>query len=362
MNQWAIVDLETTGGSPGTDRITEIGVVLLDGQTEVGRFQSLVDPERSIPVFVQKLTGIDDSMVRGAPVFYSLAESLFELLSHRILVAHNVAFDYKFLRHEFAQCGLVYDPQRLCTVQLGRKLYPGHSSYSLGNFCAALGFESFCHHRAMADTLACASILQKALNDHGEERVLVHVKGNVKPSILPQGWSAGDLMRLPDAPGVLWFHNAQHEVLYVTECASVRVKANHLLSMGKRSPLWGARQGIADMSFEPTGNELLAKILAWQEVARAKPPCNKALRLPAYSGPPLGDLLLVGPGRSDSEHCVIVVKQGKVLGYRFVDSEECLNADSYGDYLEPLRGPFDAAVLVRQQIQRGGKSWRCIKG
>lgn len=358
MKQWAVLDLETTGGCPGPDRITEVGLVLLDGTLEVGRFQSLVDPERGIPPFITRLTGIDEAMLRGAPTFHQIAESLLEMLQDRVLVAHNVPFDYKFLKHELARCGLAYDPPRLCTVQVGRRLFPGHASYSLGRFAADLGIESFRHHRALGDALACASILQIAVERHGEDKVAEGIKGVLAPTLLPEGWTAERLRQIPDAPGVLWFHGLKGQLLFVTDAASLRVKASHLLSMGKRSPLWAARQGLGDISYELTGNELLARILALQEADREKPSCNKPMRLPAVTGAPPANLLLAGPGRSATERCHIAVRGGRVLGYRFVEQDEPIGEGQVWENLTAFAARPDPLLLVKQQIQRGGGGWR----
>jgi len=358
MQRWAIVDLETTGGAPGPDRITEIGVVLLDGTEEVGQYQSLVYPGRPIPSFVKQLTGITDEMVRGAPSFHQLAGTLLDLFADRVVVAHNAPFDVKFLRHEFAQCGIAFDPARLCTVQASRRLFPGYDSYSLGKFADAIGIGGFRHHRALGDALACAGILRKALMEHGEEKVCEGIKGLVVPAILPKDWSAADLMKIPDAPGVLWFHGTKGQLLYVCEAPSLRVKALHVLSMGRRSPLWAARQGLESISHERTGSELLARILAIQEIIGRKPSCNKAPRLPSDSGAPLGSCMLVGPGRDDGEKCLIGIRNGKVWGYRFLQLDESLEIGDYWSGFEKFRAQPDPILLIRQQINRGGGGWR----
>ena len=114
--KFAVVDLETTGGTPENGRITEVGIVLLDDFQVVKTFQTLVDPGMPIQPFVQKLTGITDEMVSGQPQFSSIAEEVAELLKGRIFVAHNVQFDSKFMRAELRRSCIKFDPPRLCTV------------------------------------------------------------------------------------------------------------------------------------------------------------------------------------------------------------------------------------------------------
>ena len=179
--KFAVVDVETSGGAGDENRITEIGIALLDGVEQVGEFHSLVDPGVPITPFVQNLTGITDEMVRGAPQFQALAEEIAELLDGRIFVAHNVMFDSKIMRTEMKRCCIAFDPPRLCTVKLSRKVFPGHVSYSLHNLTEALGLPDFNHHRAMADTLACAEILKLAYNKVGPEKILKEVKNLSTP-------------------------------------------------------------------------------------------------------------------------------------------------------------------------------------
>lgn len=181
MLKFAVVDVETTGGAGDLNRITEIGIVLLDGTEQVGEFHSLVDPGVPITPFVQNLTGITDEMVSGAPQFQTLAEKVAEMLDGRIFVAHNVQFDCRMVRTELKRCCVKFDPPRLCTVKLSRKVFPGFTSYSLHNLTESLGLNDFRHHRAMDDTLACAEILKLAYNKVGPEKILKEVKNLSTP-------------------------------------------------------------------------------------------------------------------------------------------------------------------------------------
>ena len=179
--KFAVVDVETSGGAGDQNRITEIGILLLDGTEPVGEYHTLVDPGVPITPFVQNLTGITDEMVSGQPQFAKVAEHIAGLLDGRIFVAHNVQFDSKVMRTEMKRCCVAFDPPRLCTVKLSRKVFPGHVSYSLHNLTESLGLPDFNHHRAMADTLACAEILKLAYNKIGPEKILKEVKNLSTP-------------------------------------------------------------------------------------------------------------------------------------------------------------------------------------
>ncbi|MBP9064411.1 MAG: 3'-5' exonuclease, partial [Aquabacterium sp.] len=121
------VDLETTGATGTVDRITEIGIVEVNEEGEVREWSSLVNPQTSIPPFIQNLTGISDAMVADAPTFEELAEEVLMRLHGRLFVAHNARFDYGFLKSEFKRVGVDFKATVLCTVKLSRKLFPQFS-------------------------------------------------------------------------------------------------------------------------------------------------------------------------------------------------------------------------------------------
>ena len=156
---YAIIDIETTGGSARLEKITEIAIYLHDGEKITGEYATLVNPERNIPYFITNLTGITNEMVEGAPRFYEIARNVIELTEGRIFVAHNARFDYSFIRQEFKSLGYNFRRSILDTVTLSRKLFPGYRSYSLGNICRELKIQLTARHRAAGDALATAKLL-----------------------------------------------------------------------------------------------------------------------------------------------------------------------------------------------------------
>ena len=134
--EYAIVDIETTGGNASGSRITEIAIIIHDGIQVLDRYETLVNPQKEIPLPIFALTGINNEMVRDAPIFDDIAEKVLEMLTGRIFVAHNVNFDHSFVRHELGRAGLKWTAKnKLCTVRAARKIKPGLPSYSLGNLC-----------------------------------------------------------------------------------------------------------------------------------------------------------------------------------------------------------------------------------
>ena len=145
---YAVIDIETTGGYSHGNKIIEIAIFIYDGKKIVDRFHSLINPERYIPDQIFGLTGISNSMVEDAPKFYELAKEIIALTEDKIFVAHNVGFDYGFVKSEFKSLGYTYRRKKLCTVRLSRKIFPGLRSYSLGNICKSLSIEIKDRHRA----------------------------------------------------------------------------------------------------------------------------------------------------------------------------------------------------------------------
>ena len=127
--KFAIVDIETTGGSNKSRGITEIGIVVTDGTQILERWTSFVNPFEPIPSRITALTGISDDMVEDAPGFEDLAEDVANLLGDCVFVAHNVGFDYAFIRGHFEAIGHSWQRPKLCTVRLARKAFPGMPRY-----------------------------------------------------------------------------------------------------------------------------------------------------------------------------------------------------------------------------------------
>lgn len=165
---FSIIDIETTGSQYKYGKITEIAIYQHNGQHITDSYSTLINPEMDIPFFITELTGINNTMVKDAPRFYEVAKKIVELTQGRTFVAHNVSFDYKFIQEEFARLGYDYKRKTMCTVQLSRRLLPGHRSYSLGKICAELGIEINGRHRAAGDALATVKLFEILLHKNAE--------------------------------------------------------------------------------------------------------------------------------------------------------------------------------------------------
>ena len=157
---YTIIDIETTGGSPKKCKITEIAIYKHDGEKIIDKFITLVNPERNIPHFIVKLTGILNNMVVNAPRFFEIAKKIHEITDNCVFVAHNVKFDYNVIKSEFESLGFKYKRPNLCTVRSSKKIIPGHKSYSLGKLTESLGINLNDRHRASGDALATTKLFE----------------------------------------------------------------------------------------------------------------------------------------------------------------------------------------------------------
>ncbi len=276
---YAVVDLETTGGQPPRDRITEIAIVLHDGERITDRFHTLVNPERPIPLAVQRLTGITDAMVAEAPRFPEVARQIVELTEGRIFVAHNAQFDYGFLKAAFGELGYSYQRKSVCTVRLARQYLPGHESYSLGKLCRSLGIEVQGRHRALGDATATSELLTRILANSRPEGLLEQLEQEAHRLPLPPKLSPAVVDKLPVATGVYYFHDEQGKVLYVGKSINIRQRVHDHLRIDYRRKREAAfKSQIADISWTATGTELVALLHEAAEIGRYQPPFNRALK------------------------------------------------------------------------------------
>ncbi len=174
---FAIVDIETCGGKFDypNGRIIEICILIHNGERVIDNFTTLINPECTISYMYTNITGISNEMVQHAPKFHEVAKQIVHYLHGKTFVAHNVHFDYNFIKQEFASIGYVFNSKKICTVTLSRKLIPGKKSYSLGVLCESLGIKIIGRHRAEGDAIATAELLEillKINNEKGQQLLL----------------------------------------------------------------------------------------------------------------------------------------------------------------------------------------------
>jgi len=282
FKRYAIVDIETTGGRASRDKITEIAVVIHDGQKIIDSFESLVNPECYIPYGITQLTGITQEMVAEAPKFYEIAKQFVEITEGAVFVAHNVRFDYGFIREEFARLGYTYSRKQLCTVRLSRKAFPGLPSYSLGNLIRHFNISVNDRHRAMADVAATVDLFQRILaQEKSEDEVKQMVNLGIRESRLPKNFSIEKIHALPEETGVYYLHDEEGRVVYVGKSINIRKRiAEHFADQTEKARKLQER--VHEVTYELTGSELLALLLESHEIKRLTPPINRAQRIRSF--------------------------------------------------------------------------------
>lgn len=184
--EFAIVDIETTGGMPQMHGITEIAIVMHNGVEVTGKYVTLVNPRQKIPPFIVNMTGISDAMVAEAPLFEEVAPQIYNLLKDRIFVAHNVSFDYSFVHYLLGKSGFQWSAPKLCTIKLSKKVFPGLVKYGLGSLTKDLGIRIEGRHRAWGDAQATAEVLTMAIEKEGMDPIhLLLAKKEPRKKIAP---------------------------------------------------------------------------------------------------------------------------------------------------------------------------------
>lgn len=276
---YAIVDIETTGGHASANGITEVAILIHDGRDVTQRFSTLINPLIPIPVYIQALTGINDEMVRSAPTFKEAAGEIFTLLHDKIFVAHNVNFDFSFLRYHLGAAGYVLQTKKICTIRLSRKIMPGYSSYSLGKLCKQVGIDLIDRHRAMGDASATACLFSMLLERDTEGHISKALNQRSKEQSLPPHLPKEDIDKLPSVPGIYYFHNNKAKVVYVGKAVDIRKRVNsHFANNKPGRQKQDFLREIHHITFTECATELMSFILEAVEIKRLWPAYNRALK------------------------------------------------------------------------------------
>ena len=273
---FAIVDIETCGSKFAfrKGRIIEICILIHDGMSVVDKYSTLINPECYISGFYTQISGITNEMVADAPKFHEVAKEIIAFTEGKIFVAHNAAFDYHFVRDEFASMGYTFRRETLCTVRLSRKLIPGKKSYSLGNLCSDIGIQIENRHRAEGDAVATAKLLDillqlktqsKEYKTKSVTQIMTTKVQNIKKYIVD---------KLPESCGVYYFLNKEGQIIYIGKSVNMYSRAlSHYNTDLKKSK--AMLQDIHDVDFVETGSELISLLLESQEIKKHQPIYNR---------------------------------------------------------------------------------------
>jgi DNA polymerase-3 subunit epsilon len=260
--EFAIVDIETTGGYAAASGITEIAIIIHDGENIIERFETLINPGKNIPLYIQSLTGIDNEMVAASPYFEDIAVQIFKLLQGRVFVAHSVNFDYSFLKHHLEVAGYNLNVPKLCTVRLSRKIVPGLASYSLGRLCDSLQIPLHNRHRAGGDAAATAILFSQLMKWDKQGMIAAMLKRNSKEQSLPPNVPKSVFEALPSCPGVYYFINRSGKVIYVGKAIDIKKRvSSHFTGHTADARRQHFMRDVFHISFEVCATELMALIL-----------------------------------------------------------------------------------------------------
>lgn len=359
---YSVIDIETTGGAFNEEGITEIAIHRFDGFKVLDTFISLINPEREIQPFVQKLTGISNDMVKSAPKFYQVAKRIVEITENSVLVAHNAPFDYRILRTEFNRLGYDFQRQTLCTVDLSKKLIPEADSHSLGKLVKSLGIPISDRHRANGDALATLKLLQVLLDRDSEKAIVGEVIRSAAHGELSER-QLELVESVPSETGVYYLYGKDGVVLFINAASDMKRDVNRHFT-GSGQPLKSLRKNIREVRFERTGSLLLARLKADQEVRLIKPMYRPKLPKSAVivsefleiNGESYrlkdSNLLLIDKGRSIGEQGALWIQNGrlKALGF-FGLNHQLNNLGILENLLTPITHYDGSLRILRQYLQ-----------
>ncbi|WP_373974598.1 exonuclease domain-containing protein [Chitinibacter sp. SCUT-21] len=339
-----LLDLETTGAKPASDRITEIGLVHINQVDEgIASWSALVNPCQAIPPFIQELTGIDDAMVANAPTFADLADEVLAKLDDRIFVAHNARFDYTFLRNEFKRLGMTFRAKVLCTVQLSRKLYPDEFKHSLDALIARHGLEYHGErHRALTDAELIYQFLNAAVKDLGAERVQAAIDELIRPPALPPQIDERVIDDLPDTAGVYIFYGERDEALFVGSNSNLRRRV--LQHFGKKAGDGQAAHlsaALRRIDWIETSGDLGSALLERRLLSQLRPRFNPSVRGKVDQTQSVWEVVLPELGASE-----------QALQIRLLPLSDMPQAK--GDLFGPFRGAREAQNVLNRIIKGQG--------
>ncbi|HSJ19261.1 MAG TPA: DEDD exonuclease domain-containing protein, partial [Nocardioidaceae bacterium] len=284
---FCVVDLETTGGSAaGGSMITEVGAVKVRGGEALGEFQTLVNPQQSIPAFIAVLTGITDSMVARAPSIEQVLPQFLEFAQGCVLVAHNAPFDVGFLKHFAAEQGRPWPAfEVLDTARLARRVITRDEAPNckLGSLATLFGASTTPNHRALSDARATVDVLHGLIARLGGLGVHTLEELQTFSSRVSQAQRKKRHLAetLPHAPGVYLFRDESERVLYVGTSKDLRARVRSYFTASETRSRMGEMVGLAaSVTGIECATALEAEVRELRLIAEHKPKYNRRSRFP----------------------------------------------------------------------------------
>ena len=300
------VDIETTGGSARNSRVLEVAAVRVEPDGTEREFSSLIDPETHIPSTITRITGITSGDIVNAPKFNEVADELADIINGAVFVAHNVRFDYSFLKMEFGLLGMTFAPKLLCTVRLSRALYAYEKGHSLAKLIERHEIPVLDRHRALADAQAIKYFAELAFDQHGEDKFNQMVEKQLGTQYLPPNLDVEELESIGNVPGVYIFKDDVGQPMYVGKSVTLK---NRILSHFRDTSAREVKisQTVHHVETIPTGSELAALVLESKLVKELQPLFNRQLRrIRRYA--------LLMKDTTDDGYATLAVRSGQIDG------------------------------------------------
>jgi DNA polymerase III subunit epsilon len=274
----AFVDLETTGATATRDRVTEVAVITWDGR-ETTSWSQLLNPEARIPPFIESLTGIHNEMVENAPRFAEIADELAARLAGHIFVAHNVRFDYAFLKNEFRRVDIDFRAPVLCTVKYSRKLFPQYAKHNLDSLIARHGLSAGSRHRALGDAQAIFDFWRKMDETFPAEHLEAVRKTLLARPSLPPHIDAERIDDIPDQHGVYLFYGDNDLPIYVGKAKQLKQRVlAHFSADHALAKEMSISQQVRRIEWQACAGEVDALITEARLIKELQPTLNRQLR------------------------------------------------------------------------------------
>ena len=329
---YTIVDLEATGGKFNEESIIEIAIYKFDGVSITDQFISLVNPEKEIHPYVEKLTGISTKMLKTAPKFHEIAKRVIEITSDSVLVAHNAQFDYRILQLEFKRLGFDFSMKSICTVILSQELLPDQQSYKLGRLSRSLGIPIKDRHRASGDALATVELfkilLEKDVKQEIIRKSIVEFPGEKMDNIFKDV-----IDNLKENTGVFYIYNDKNELVYIDFSKDIKNKLIKLFTSKKFIPKY-VQNNFKTIKVHPTGNVHIAILKTLQEIDSLKPKINNNVDPKIFSKiskPEIinetSDFVITFNGKKEADKSFILFKSGVIEGYGYFELFNNINSE-----------------------------------
>lgn len=275
----AFVDVETTGGSYHADRVIDIGIVRVCDNKIQQIYSSLINPDTYIPPQIEQLTGITAHHLETAPSFRQVADEVEELLKDCVFVAHNVRFDYGFLKSEFQRLGRPFQRKHFCTAKLSRLLYPAHKRHNLDAVIDRCHLSCPQRHRALPDAQVLWDFYRHIQATFSAELVEQAIQQAVKAPAVPLQIDPAALDALPESAGVYIFYGEDTMPLYVGKSVNIKERVKSHFSQSHSSSVeWKIAQQIQRIETVTTAGELGALLKEAGMIKQMQPVYNRLLR------------------------------------------------------------------------------------